>query len=93
MKKPDEEHPWEYNRSGDPEDLDDTFWLPMNGKDKETNLIENHGFVRVQIDIMPKEYAEKNKAGAARDEPNVSPYLPPPVGRLSFSFNPCTMYK
>jgi len=93
MMKPDEKHPWVFNEDGDPAHLDDTFWIPLNGKNKETGLIEPNGTVRIQIDICPKEYAEKNKVGAARDEPNVSPYLPPPVGRLSFSFNPCVMYK
>ena len=29
--------------------------------------------------------------GEARQEPNHSPFLPPPVGRLSFSLNPFKM--
>ena len=35
--------------------------------------------------------AEKNKVGDARQEPNHSPFLPPPVGRLSLSLNPFKM--
>jgi len=31
---------------------------------------ENNGFVRIRIDIVPKEYAEKNKVGSAREDPN-----------------------
>ena len=36
--------------------------------------------------------AEANKVGEARQEPNHSPFLPPPVGRLSFSLNPWKMF-
>lgn len=35
--------------------------------------------------------AEANKVGEARQEPNHSPFLPPPVGRISFSLNPFKM--
>ena len=44
------------------------------------------------MDIVPADYAEKNKVGSAREEPNANPFLPPPVGRLSFSLNPCKMF-
>lgn len=64
----------------------------MLSKDKEGN-IEKHGLVRIRIDITTMEYAEKNKVGSARDEPNNNPFLPPPIGRLHFSLNPCEMYK
>lgn len=40
---------------------------------------------------MPKAMAEANKVGEARQEPNHSPFLPPPVGRISFSLNPFKM--
>jgi hypothetical protein len=36
--------------------------------------------------------AEANKVGEARQEPNVNPFLPPPIGRLSFSLNPLKMF-
>ena len=71
---------------------DSTFWLPMNAKN-DKGQIENNGYVRVQMDIVPADYAEKNKVGAAREEPNANPFLPPPIGRLSFSLNPCKMYQ
>ena len=79
MLKPEEKHPWVFNEDGDPAALDDTFWIPLNGRNKETKAIEPNGTVRIQIDICPKAYAEKNKVGSARDAPNVSPFLPPPV--------------
>ena len=71
---------------------DSSFWLPMNSKNDQGQL-ENNGYVRVQMDIVPADYAEKNKVGAAREEPNANPFLPPPVGRLSFSLNPFKMFQ
>lgn len=35
--------------------------------------------------------ADKNKVGEARSEPNISPTLPPPEGRLSLDMNPLQM--
>jgi len=71
---------------------EETFWLPMMAKDKDGKL-EDNGHVNVRIDITTMEFAEKTKIGSAREDPNIEPYLPPPIGRLSFSFNPCDMYK
>jgi len=66
--------------------------VPLISKNDE-GVKENNGFVRMQIDIIPIGHAEKNKVGSGRSEPNQSPFLPPPVGRISFSINPCKMYK
>lgn len=38
---------------------------------------------------MPR--AEANKVGDGRNDPNVNPFLPPPVGRLKFTLNPFAM--
>jgi hypothetical protein len=35
--------------------------------------------------------ASRNKVGGGRTEPNNTPYLPPPVGRLEWSLNPFKM--
>lgn len=32
------------------------------------------------------------EVGKGREEPNHSPWCPPPVGRMKFSLNPCTMF-
>jgi hypothetical protein len=56
-------------------------------------VLENNGYVRVRIDLTTAEWAEKNKIGSGRDDPNVEPYLPPPIGRLRFTLNPWEMYK
>lgn len=45
----------------------------------------------MQIDIMPVAVADKNAVGKARDNPNHSPQLPQPQGRLELSFNPFKM--
>ena len=37
--------------------------------------------------------AEANKVGEARQEPNHSPFLPPPVGRISFTMNPLKLFQ
>lgn len=70
----------------------DSFWVPLIGKN-EAGVLEGHGEVRIRIDITTMEYANDNKVGSAREDPNIEPFLPPPVGRLTFSLNPCAMYK
>jgi len=51
----------------------------------------NNGYIRISVTILPKEMGEANKVGEARTEPNHSPFLPPPTGRLEFSLNPLKM--
>ena len=68
-----------------------SFWVPVKSMNTETGKLEESGKVRVQIDIYPKDQADKNKVGGAREDPNHSPFLPPPVGRLSLSLNPFKM--
>ena len=45
----------------------------------------------LDLRVVPRAYAEMNKVGAARGDPNVEPNLPPPVGRFKLSLNPITM--
>jgi len=47
--------------------------------------------VYVDLRVVPGDYAETNKVGAARGDPNVEPTLPPPVGRFQLSLNPFKM--
>ena len=42
----------------------------------------------MSLEIYPIKVAELCKIGKGREEPNVNPYLPPPVGRMAFSLNP-----
>jgi hypothetical protein len=78
--------PMEWDEDGE------SFWMPMNAKNNKGEL-ENNGYVRIRIDLTTMEWAEKNKIGSGRDDPNVEPYLPPPIGRLRFTLNPWEMYK
>jgi len=41
--------------------------------------------------ILPKTIADTRPLGSARENPNMEPHLPPPVGRLEFSLNPFKM--
>ena len=49
------------------------------------------GRVMCSLEIIPQWKARMNQVGKGRDEPNLDPYLPPPVGRLSFTLNPFKM--
>ena len=65
------------------------IWLDLMGK--KDGKVVNNGQVRVQIDIVPQSHADKNPVGKARDNPNHSPPLPAPEGRMELSLNPIKM--
>ena len=67
----------------DPEGI--KFWVQCykNGK--------MGGRVLCSLEILPQWKADLTKVGKGRDEPNLDPYLPPPVGRFEFSLNPFKM--
>ena len=39
------------------------------------------------MEIAPEWYAEAYPVGKGRNPPNIEPYLAPPAGRISFTFN------
>ena len=45
----------------------------------------------ISLELLPKEAADAQPVGVGRNQPNQNPYLPPPTGRMKFSFNPCTL--
>jgi hypothetical protein len=64
---------------------DDSFWISVKGKDnKEIKL-------RLDVRIFPGAIAKQNPVGEGRNEPNMLPHLPPPIGRIEFSLNPFKM--
>ena len=69
----------------------DKFWLKMSRRNEETGLIEECGKVLLSLEFLPMNLAETSVVGKGRDEPNVNPYLPPPIGRFEWSLNPFTM--
>lgn len=63
---------------------DDSFFLTTYKDGKPIKI-------RIDLRIMPKNIAEKRKVGDGRENPNMEPHLPPPVGRIEFSLNPFKM--
>ena len=63
---------------------DDSFYLFTMKDGKEITL-------RIDLRIFPMALAAKKPLGLARENPNMEPYLPPPVGRIEFSLNPFKM--
>jgi C2 domain len=71
---------------------ENSFFLTCKGgKPGKDGKFPDQGKVRIQIDILPKDHADKNKVGEARQEPNHSPTLKEPEGRLSLEMNPIKM--
>jgi hypothetical protein len=83
-KQDKEEKAWEFHED------DNSFWVHM--KSLEDDKVVSNGKIRIRVDIMPVELAEKAAVGTARDEPNHSPHLPPPEGRLTLTLNPFAMF-
>ena len=40
------------------------------------------------LEILPEWKAKLNPVGKGREEPNIDPYLPPPIGRFQWTMNP-----
>jgi hypothetical protein len=63
------------------EGQENKFWINCNRRTKKGDL-ERGGRIQVSFEIVPLEQAEACEAGEGRSEPNVDPYLPPPIGRM-----------
>ena len=61
------------------------FWVQLEKNGKKG------GRVLCSLEVVPQWYADLHPVGKGREEPNMNPYLPPPVGRIRFSLNPFTM--
>ena len=85
--KPQKFQPLEFD-----DDNPSRFWLKLRAKDAKTGKEVVNGKVKIQVDVFPIALAEKNPVGKARDNPNHSPTLPQPEGRLKLSLNPFTMF-
>eukprot|EP01029_Cantina_marsupialis_P007665 TRINITY_DN1863_c0_g1_i5.p1 TRINITY_DN1863_c0_g1~~TRINITY_DN1863_c0_g1_i5.p1 ORF type:complete len:706 (+),score=277.15 TRINITY_DN1863_c0_g1_i5:401-2518(+) len=72
---------------------EDAIWLKLMNKNWETGKMEKRGQVLVSMEIIPKQEALSKENGFGRNEPNVFPRLPPPVGRMHFSLNPIYILK
>ncbi len=47
--------------------------------------------IRLDLRILPEIFAKQCPAGPARNDPNVDPVLPPPIGRIKLTLDPCKM--
>ena len=63
---------------------DDSFILTTYKDGKDIKL-------RIDLRIVPMEMVKSKPVGPGRENPNMEPYLPPPIGRIQFSLNPCKM--
>ena len=65
------------------DDPDQTkFWLQCYRNNTKS------GRILLSLEFMPMWKAEKCVVGKGRSDPNINPFLPPPVGRFEWSFNP-----
>jgi hypothetical protein len=68
------------------------FWVMMRKNDDEKDEKEKKkSRVLCSLEILPEWYSEMHPVGKGREEPNMNPYLPPPVGRIKFTLNPFKM--
>ena len=51
------------------------------------------GEVCVSMEVIPPDEAERMALGFGRNEPNNSPFCPPPTGRMQLSLNPFSMLR
>jgi len=73
-------------------DPPNSTWLKMMRKDNEGKM-QPMGKVCISMELVPEADAEIDPVAFGRGDPNHSPYCPPPVGRLKFSWNPFSMIK
>ena len=67
--------------------------LPLTYHDYDRGKVRKRGQIGISVEIVPGEEAEERPVGYGRTEPNTDPYLPPPSGRLQFSYNPLAICK
>lgn len=60
------------------------FWLDF----RHPKYDGPQGRVLVSMEFFTEAEADKLKAGLGRSDPNMNPFLPPPEGRLYFTWNP-----
>ena len=68
----------------------DSSWCKLTKTDHNADPVTTvpTGEVCYSVEIWPKDKAVCMPVGSARNDPNTNPFLPPPVGRIKFSWNP-----
>ena len=89
IRREDQPEPLRFCEKESEGNTDSTFILTTFSPDdkKKKKPID----IFLDLRIVPREFADMNQVGAARADPNVEPYLPPPVGRFKLSLNPFAM--
>ena len=75
----------EFLTGGDDEEKN-KFWIQCYQNNTKS------GRILCSLEILPMWKAELNPVGLGRKEPNHAPYLPPPVGRFQWSWNPFKIF-
>ena len=70
---------------------EEKFWLDCKRRNKHYKL-EDGGRVQISFELVPIDAAKACEVGEGRDEPNIDPHLPEPIGRIKWSWNPWTMF-
>ena len=71
----------EFLTGGDDEEKH-KFWVQCYHKNSKS------GRILCSLELLPIWKADLSQVGLGRKDPNVNPYLPPPVGRFQWSLNP-----
>mmetsp|Transcript_21382 Transcript_21382/g.21169 ORF Transcript_21382/g.21169 Transcript_21382/m.21169 type:complete len:260 (+) Transcript_21382:2306-3085(+) len=66
------------------------FWVTCKKRDKNGGF-EDGGKVLISFELVPEMRAQACPVGEGRDDPNIDPKLPPPIGRFQWSLNPLKM--
>lgn len=72
---------------------DDGEWINMYYTDRTQGVAECLGKLAISVQIVPEHEFTSMPVGSGRDDPNVNPYLPPPLGRMKVSANPLMVIK
>ena len=75
----------EFLTGGDDEEKN-KFWIQCYQNNTRS------GRILCSLEILPLWKAELSPVGLGRKEPNYAPYLPPPVGRFQWSWNPFKLF-
>ncbi len=71
----------------------DAEWIYLSYHDYDSKQMEKRGRVAISLSILPWDEAQGRPAGEGQSAPNENPFLPPPFGRMAWSFNPLHMMK
>jgi len=63
------------------------FWVACKKRDKHGGFADG-GKVLISFELVPDKRAQACPVGEGRNDPNIDPKLPPPIGRFEWSLNP-----